>query len=320
MKRIIQYIFDLLFLTRPVLLIPVWGFCAFGYRCGVYTTTGSFTLFSLSTPITVYIGILVFSLSVASVYILNQIADIDVDKKNGGLPLLASGIVKVSSAWTCAFILFLASVLIPISAGNFQLALLSFASVVLGALYSFKPTCYSGRPLLDFVSNALGYGVIAFAAGWYLSGNNLLQANTFLKASLPYFLLMCAGSISSTMPDRDGDLTEGKNTTAVALGNERANQLAFALLLCALITSIYRFDVLSLICAIAPAPFYIGYMVKPNSFFMESTYKAGGALVMICASMVLPVILVAGIIVFISTKLYFQIRHNVHYPSLMPVK
>ena len=174
--------------------------------------------------------------------------------------------------------------------------------------------------MLDFISNALGYGTIAFAVGWYLSGSNLLQANTFLKASLPYFLLMCAGSISSTMPDRDGDLIEGKITTAVALGNERANHLAFALLLSALIASVYNFDFLSLICAIVPLPFYIGYMIKPNPFFMESTYKAGGALVMICASMVLPAILVAGIIVFVSTKLYFRIRHNVHYPSLLPVK
>jgi 4-hydroxybenzoate polyprenyltransferase len=320
MKRLIRLFFDLVFLTRPLLLIPVWGFCAFGYHCGLYHLTGAHTLFSFSIPVSVYSGIFVFSLSVSSVYVLNQIADVNVDKKNGGLPLLASGIINLPSAWITALVLFLISVIIPANSDNVPLALLAIASIVLGTLYSFKPTSYSGRPLLDFISNALGYGIIAFAAGWYLSGSSLVVINPFLKSSFPYFLLMCAGSISSTLPDREGDLSEGKNTTAVVLGNKRANQLAFALLLCALFVSMFNFDLLALICAIIPVPLYIGYILKPNNFFMESTYKAGGGMAMICASFVLPVILIAGIIVFVSTKLYFRIRHNVHYPSLVPVK
>jgi 4-hydroxybenzoate polyprenyltransferase len=271
-------------------------------------------------PGQVYGSIFVFSLSVAAVYILNQIADIEVDKKNGGLPLLASGIVGKTSAWICAGVLFLFSVIIPLISGDHPLILLSTSSLLLGILYSFKPTYFSGKPILDFISNALGYGVIAFGAGWYLSGNTFFPNSKFFSSSLPYFLLMCAGSISSTVPDKDADTSENKNTTAVVFGASSANTVAILALAGSLVTSLYQNDFIAAVCSIVPLPFYIGFMIKPNQFFMESTYKTGGALTMICAALILPLILPVGIIVFISTLLYFRIRHKVLYPSLVPVR
>ncbi len=275
-------------------------------------------LCSLTIPLSVYGSIFIFSLSVAAVYIFNQIADIEVDKINGGLPLLASGIVGKPSAWIFTGVLFLLSIIIPLLSGDLSLILLSVSSVLLGILYSFKPTFFSGKPGLDFISNALGYGVIAFGVGWYLSGNAF--SSLFISSSLPYFLLMCAGSISSTLPDRDADKSENKNTTAVVFGNRIAHLLALISLIASLISSLYQKDYIAFVCSIVPLPFYIGYIIKPNQFFMESTYKTGGALTMICAALILPLIFPAGIIVFVSTLLYFRIRHNVHYPSLVPVR
>jgi 4-hydroxybenzoate polyprenyltransferase len=320
MNWIIKLIFDLLFLTRPLLLIPVWGFSAFGYKCGLHHLGKPGTLLSFTVPISVYSGIFVFSLSVASVYILNQIADIEVDKKNGGLPLLASGVVTIKSAWITAIVLFGLSVVIPLMTGTMSLALLSTATILIGILYSFKPTFFSGRPVLDFISNALGYGVIAFGTGWYLSGNTFTNLFPFIKASAPYVLLMCAGSISSTLPDRSGDLEVGKNTTAVVFGNKTANVLATIILLLSLICSLIEHDAIALLCTIIPLPLYVAYILKPGQFFMESTYKVGGGLTMVCASLILPAILIIGTIVFISTRLYFRLRHRVHYPSLLPIK
>lgn len=318
--RIIRSFFDLLFLTRPILLVPVWGFCAFGYHCGIHQTDNPSPLFALNVPLMVYGSIFIFSLSVAAVYIVNQIADIEVDKKNGGLPLLASGIVGKASAWIFAGLLFLISIVIPLVSGDQPLMLLSACSLLLGLLYSFKPTFFSGKPLLDFISNALGYGVIAFGAGWYLSGNSFSPLLTFFTASLPYFFLMCAGSISSTLPDREADKSEHKNTTAVIFGNRNAHILAIIALIASLITSLIQKDYIAALCSIVPLPFYFGYIIKPNQFLMESTYKTGGALSMICSALILPLMLPAGTIVFISTLLYFRMRHNVHYPSLVPVK
>jgi 4-hydroxybenzoate polyprenyltransferase len=319
MKKNILHWLDLLFLIRPILLVPVWGFSLFGYyRAKCFSLTDIINLWNNSSLLTGFL-LFFFSLSVGAVYIFNQIADIEVDKKNGGLPLLASGIVRKKDALAFASFLIVVSVVMPLFTEYKVISLLSIFALIIGLLYSFKPFYFSGRPICDFLSNALGYGVIAFGAGWICGGRTFLEA-AFLKSALPYFLLMCAGSISSTLPDRAGDYSEQKNTTAVVFGAQKAHIIATFLLINAAIAALIQSDFLAFICAAAPFPFYLGYIFKPTDFFMESTYKIGGAIAMLCSSIIIPLMIPVAIIVFFTTWLYFRLRHGVSYPSLIPVR
>ncbi len=319
MKKKLLHLLDLLFLMRPILLVPVWGFSLFGYyrakTDSLKEIINSWNHYSLLTCLLLFL----FSLSVGAVYIFNQIADIEVDKKNGGLPLLANGIVKKKDALFFAFFLSGISILTPLFTEYKIISLLSFFATIIGLLYSFKPFYFSGKPFFDFLSNAFGYGMIAFGAGWICGGKTLIEIS-FLSSALPYFLLMCAGSISSTLPDRAGDLAESKNTTAVVLGNQKAHLVATFLLFNATVVSLFGGDFLALICSIVPFPFYLCYIFKPTEFFMESTYKIGGAMTMLCSGLVIPLIIPAGLIVFFVTWLYFRLRHGVSYPSLITVR
>lgn len=318
MKNSFLRFLDLLFLMRPVLLVPVWGFSLFGYyRARCFDIRQIQSLWN-STSISTCLILCFFSISVGTVYILNQIADIEVDKKNGGLPLIASGIVSRNQALNFSIVIFLLS-LLPILLLNRAVAFLSVLTLIIGLLYSFKPFYFSGKPFLDFTSNAVGYGIIAFGAGWVCGGKSLTD-NNFLFFALPYFLLMCAGSISSTLPDHDGDASVGKNTTAVLLGIKNAHLLATLLLLSAVILAIKQHDIFTLICTTVPMPFYWAYLIKPSVTLMEATYKVGGAIIMICAGLIFPWMIAAGIIVFFLTRLYFRIRHGVLYPSLVTVR
>jgi 4-hydroxybenzoate polyprenyltransferase len=304
---------------RPILLVPVWGFSLFGYYRAKTESLKEITSLWNSSSLPVCFLLFLFSLSVGAVYIFNQIADIEVDKKNGGLPLLASGILRNKEALIFAFILSGISIITPLFTDFKIISFLSLFALIIGLLYSFKPFYFSGRPICDFLSNALGYGVIAFGAGWICGGKTLL-AMSFLYSALPYFLLMCAGSISSTLPDRAGDYTVQKNTTAVVFGNQKAHFIATFLLLNAAVASIIVGDPLALICSVAPFPFYLCYIFKPTEFFMESTYKIGGAMTMLCSGFIIPLLIPAGIIVFFVTWLYFRLRHGVSYPSLVMVR
>jgi len=57
---------------------------------------------------------IVFSCSVSFVYIINQLADIEADKKNGGLPLIASGIVSLKAAKITAWCAAIVSLAVPL--------------------------------------------------------------------------------------------------------------------------------------------------------------------------------------------------------------
>ena len=308
---------DLFFSMRPILLVPVWGFSIFGYFRAKNVPFTDIPLLWNTVPGEVYFTFLLFSLSVGVVYILNQLADIEVDKKNGGLPLIASGVVTIKAAWLCSGFLSLLSIFIPLLFHQPLISLFAIASIVTGVLYSFKPFFFSGRIILDFLSNAFGYGCVAFGVGWLVGGKDILSIE-FVIASLPYFLLMCSGSINSTLPDIEGDKIEGKFTTAVVLGKSRAHILSTVLLISSSVISIMTKDYLAMGCALLSLPIYFGYMFFPSRLMMEATYKIGGALCMLSAFVIMPLILLISCCLFYLTRIYFKIRHKVSYPSMVP--
>jgi 4-hydroxybenzoate polyprenyltransferase len=309
MKKILLSAIDLFFLTRPVVVVPVWGFCAFGVYAG-----GSGRIFAHLEP-SQYLLILLYSLSPACVYVLNQIADYEVDARNGGFPLLVRGDIPRPAAWACAAACGAASIIGPLLMGRAQVSALSLIAIVLGYVYSFKPFSLSGRPFCDFLTNALE-AALAFSAGWAIAGGEASTGKLCLSAA-PYFLLMCAGAISSTLPDIDGDRECGKITTAVRFGPVTAHRMALAALITAIPASVFpSVDLLALACAAAAVPTYIPYIIKPKKEYMELTYKVGGAATMAAASLALPLLLPAGLSVFAATKIYFKKRHGVSYPSL----
>jgi 4-hydroxybenzoate polyprenyltransferase len=319
MKNFLFKLCDVFFLTRPVVLVPVWGFCLFGYyRAFNVRITGLPDLWHATSPM-VLIWFMIFSLSVGCVFVLNQIADVEVDKINNGFPLLASGCVSRRTAYVTAAVAGFASIFIPVCAGRPAVALFSVVSIAIGGLYSFRPAYLSGRPFFDFLTNAAGAAFIAFGMGWFLAGRPLSDP-AFLPAALPYFFLMCAGAISSTIPDIKGDRRGEKRTTAVALGEKKANYLATVFIMSAALCALTARDNLALACAMVSLPFYLLYSFKPEEIFAEATYKIGGAFCMVAAAAIMPLFLLCGAAAAMATWMYFRFRHGVGYPSLVPHK
>lgn len=162
MKAKLLILIDLFFVTRPLLLVPVWGFAVFGYwRFKGFTLTDLPRVWSL-IQYQELLWVAVFSLSVAVVYVLNQVADIDVDRENSGKPLIASGVVSLKSAIAVSVLLSTVSIFLPLMFSRPVISVLSVLTIIIGTVYSFKPFYFSGRPFFDFLSNATGYGVMAF--------------------------------------------------------------------------------------------------------------------------------------------------------------
>jgi hypothetical protein len=92
-------------------------------------------------------------------------------------------------------------------------------------------------------------------------------------------------------------LASGKNTTAVVFGNFRAHLLALLFLLgSGIMPSLLQIHCDSMFRWQSPVLY--GYIFKPNQFWTESTYKVGGALCMVCAGILVPVMIPAAMVVF----------------------
>jgi len=309
MKKTFLLIIDLIFLTRPIIIVPVWAFCVFG---ALFSFPKAFSLEPSH-----YLLIFLYSMSAASVYVINQMADYEVDKTNEGFPLLVRGNISMKAAGVCAGICGLISILGPFLMGYASVALLSLIAIIAGYLYSCKPFSLSGRPFSDFLTNAFE-AFLAFAAGWCIYGEQLTDPALY-KQALPFFLLMCAGSISSTLPDILGDKAHGKITTAVRFGPKSAHCIALMALIAVIPASLLiSQDAFAAVCSILVIPAYIPYLFNSKSIFMEIPHKVGGAIVMLIAATVDLMLLPAGIIIYFMTWLYFRLRHRVAYPSLKP--
>lgn len=317
--KILARVADIVFLARPVILIPVWGFSIFGYVCGMSNgKPWEFKILFGWKHLAVFGDMLLFSVAVGAVYVFNQIADYEVDARNEGFPLLVkSGIQKESAFWY-AVLLSLASIAVPWFRGSMTLALFSAAALVLGLLYSFKPVYLSGRPVTDFLTNAFGFCVIAFGAGYQLSVEEVINRELIWSA-LPYFLLMCGGSISSTLPDRSGDLACGKRTTAVVLGLRGAHILTISFVIAGGIVSFYMKDFIAFFISVEFFIVDILYFIRQTRRFMEATYKITGGIAMTLAGVVYPLFIPVAGAVFLLTWLYFRLRYGISYPSLIPV-
>jgi len=248
---------------------------------------------------------------------VNQLADVKADRGNPGFALLAHGGIARRVAWAAALALGAAPFAAAALTRSWPPAAFAAGALLLGAVYSLRPVRLSGRPFADFLANAAGYGVLAFGMGWWVAGAP--RSAEFARAAAPYFLLMCGGSISSTIPDMEGDRGDGKRTTAVALGALPAHVLATVLVAAGAIAGAVGGDRLALFCGAAALPLYLVHLSVRRTATMEACYKVGGAAAMLAAAAVEPVLAVAGLLTYLATRWYFRARFGVSYPSLVPI-
>jgi 4-hydroxybenzoate polyprenyltransferase len=145
-----------------------------------------------------------------------------------------------------------------------------------------------------------------------------MSVSDFGRAAAPYFLLMCGGSIGSTLPDVPGDRAEGKRTTAVAFGLRPATGIALVCLLFGAVLGTVNQDFVAQLSGYAGSLICLAYLLRPGPLLMESTYKIGGAILVVFALPVLPVFIPISGSVVLGTWVYFRLRHGVQYPSLRP--
>jgi 4-hydroxybenzoate polyprenyltransferase len=304
---------DAVFVSRPLLWVPVWGFALLGSQRVLGSSAHPLLSFGDGW---ILVLTLLFSCAVGCVYVLNQIADVEVDRANAGFALLAHGRISGLLAWAAAAALGLAALIVPLVLHRPTLAALSLCAILIGVAYSFAPLRLSGRPAADFAANAVGYGCVAFGAGWHLAGG--AWGVSFLASAAPYVLLMAAGSISSTIPDIDGDRTLGKRTTAVALGPLGAHVVATVLLACAGVAAVVVSDRVAAVCAAGCVPLYIVHLFARRAATAEAAYKVGGALCMLVVAAYWPFFALLSAAVYGGTVVYFRLRFGIRYPSLLP--
>lgn len=322
-KRILIKAIDCFFLLRIALLAPVWTILLVGWITGNRASRPFLFFHSAclgSGQFYLWTALGGFSLIVASIYVVNQIVDIESDRINHKLFLLPHKYISIRMAWflavTCALggmacTLFFDAIM----TGLFAIGLL------LGTLYNLPPCRLKNHAWGGVIANILGHGVLTFLIGWYCAnfqnGNGFEILKTGLIPSLSPGMANAAVYLATTIPDAAGDALTGKRTFCVKFGKEKtARAAAFFCAASFLLSPLmgHNFWVMGTPALLSLALF----IVLAASAKLEAAFYAFKWPVFLLTVFVMLFVPRYGLLIlltFMGSRIYYRWRFGIEYPT-----
>ena len=252
-----------------------------------------------------------FAMVMGSSFLLNQLKDIESDKKNKKLFIISNGILSTRAVWVEVIVLTSLSFLIAFSMKTELGILFILFFIVTGFLYNFSPANMKDRPWGSLVANGL-MGWLAFSIGW-VSMNSI--GYQLIIDSLPYLCFNTALYLFTILPDREGDKESGEKTLAVIFNINIIIYLAFLLYLIGFLVCIWSVDRQALVFYILSLPLFVKTLhgKKTEDTIRATKYGILFFAVSICLRW--PAYFLIMVVGFFGTKLYFKNRFNFDYPN-----
>ena len=310
-------IFDYIFVLRPTLFFPVWTVFLAGYLVQLHAAN-----FSMSHVLAIPTGWSpmkwhhlflggMLTLLLGGAFIINQIADVENDRQNHKLFLIANGHISTRAAmWEAGFLIGISvagAFYYSVTQGSLFLTLF----LVSGIFYSMKPFAWKDRPIMGLITNACA-GFIVFFIGWAVYRPLTLSA---LYSAIPYVLAISSVYLCTTLPDIKGDKSTGKITFGVKYDFKVTIFLALILEFSTCLIAFWLKDWLIFVPAIISLPFFILATVKRQMRYVFRAIKIPIFLLSMAICWKCPIYFLFILIVFFFSRWYYRSRFNLKYPS-----
>jgi len=325
-RKILLKICDCFFLLRIPLLVPVWTVLALGWITGSNNAfPGGWVLSKKSSFYNehfFWISLICFSLIVASIYVLNQISDIESDRINRKLFILPNGLISVNTAWVLTVFCALLGICGGILFLDMIMVILFIISLTLGVLYNLPPVCLKNRAWGGVIANFLGHGILTYLVGWYAANFECEVSPSLIKkgviASLSAGFANAAVFLATTVPDATGDKSTGKKTFCVVYGEKKTAVTAAVACTSALLFSFtleYNAWVMIIPSAVSLLVFSI-FAISTEKDFAFKTFRWPVIILSIFVVIFIPLYGGMIIITLILSRIYYKKRFNIEYPTL----
>lgn len=288
-----------------MLMPPVWTIGLLGYQQGQQSAGETASWTQAVVPIAV------FTLLTGGVYVHNQIVDMEGDRANNKLFLLADGFVSPRAAAVQTAVCYGGAVVSGFLYDGW-LGFLMALSFLLGMGYNVAPFRWKDRPLAGLLYNVVVYGIIAFVVGWRAVAPFDAE---LLLAAVPYCFGVGAIYLNTTLPDMPGDRLTGKITIGVRYGFRTASVLACVLLAGGVATGFWRSDYFIAVASLACLPLFVWMTVTGAVADVARATKIGVLSLSMAASVVCPAYLMLLTALFFGAKPYYRYRFNIDYPT-----
>jgi len=306
-RSLIKYL-DYFFVLRPTLFFPVWTVFLANYHANIYFDKQQ--EFSTTTSNPILISVLI-TLLLGCVFIMNQIKDIQTDRQNKKLFIIANGYISIKNAIYEATILLLISIgaafFIDLKIG------LVFLSVFFttGVLYNLKPFIWKDKPILGVLANFLG-GFTVAASGWITAGAHNWK---FMIHATPYALGLVAVYFLTTLADIEGDSLANKQTFGVKYGFKRSIFMALTFEMVTIIFSFILRDYILFVPAICAFPLFLIAAVTQDLKDVLKAVKFTVLFASLAVCVIYPFYFLILVGLFFFSKWYYRSRFDIEYPK-----
>jgi 4-hydroxybenzoate polyprenyltransferase len=304
---------DYFFVLRPTLFFPVWTLVLAGYWAHCRFVDGEpFALSSIAevNPF-LFLAVALFTLILGGVFLINQVKDVESDRLNNKLYLIANGDISERAAVVETVLITVIPIAV-ISLIRTDLAIaMAVAFIVLGWLYSCSPFYLKNRPIGGLVTNAMG-GYIVFFFGWMIAGR---YSYDMVFYATPYALGLVAVFFYTTIPDVSGDRAAAKITVAVKYGNRPVLIAGLITDLLAIAAAVWTRDIVILLSTVLALPFFINAVHRKTVTQVLRTSKYATLFLSLIVCLRFPIYFLLILIVFFVSKWYYKSRFALNYPS-----
>ena len=168
-----------------------------------------------------------------SIYISNDVTDIETDKANLIVRPIVQEVVSKKDALALSLVLAVAGITLGLLL-NLATLMLCVAGVILGFMYSFSPVRLKRRFILKQMAVAVG-GLISSLTGGAALG---VISSSVLFAGFIFFTYAMGVVPIVDLGDIEGDRREGRKTLPVVWGPEYTIRLAIAIMFAILVSGI----------------------------------------------------------------------------------
>jgi 4-hydroxybenzoate polyprenyltransferase len=300
---------------RPILFFPGWSTMLAGFFIAYRNTlVRPFLEINAQDFRLILFLMILFAAAMGGCFLLNQLQDIESDRRNKKLFIIAEGHINRRAAVIEIIVLIILSLSLAFYVSADVGLLAAIFILITGYVYNFKPFRLKNRPWGSLFANGL-MGWLAFSIGW---ASRQPMGVRLIFDSLPYLFFNTALYLFTTLPDREGDMQSGKRTLAVAYGIKFIVYTAFLLYLGSMVCGFIVYDKLALFFILLSLPFFLLTLKEQNT---ESTMRATKFAILFFALAVClkwPYYFIFMITTFFITRWYFKMRFTFDYPNFRP--
>jgi len=315
-KKIVPLL-DVIMITRLSYFFGVWAMVCIGMYIGdLINDSIDINSTTLSIPTSIlFLGI---SFICASIFIVNQIYDLEVDEINNKAKII-DNFISIDFSKKILFFLLPTGFLLIIFIDILVVLPMVLLYLICGMLFTNQNFNFKQNMFMNFLFYII-LALLLILSGLIYSRSDMTIISLFslsLKFIFLFLLIYGAVVLAINILDQEGDQKSNRITIPQNIGIRFTSIIAFLMCLLSFFIGLYLEEPLSVVSSISSIPFFLYLIFRGKDKDVIRSIRYPILLINFYLFMIFPLLFYPIVITYYISKYYYWHRFSLHYPTLL---